>query len=389
MLLWFLEEKFFPDIGKVSLGIGSILFSAAAAKLIDITIKERENEDVEPSGKTTILIEAWQTFKSIMAGLEEQKRDFIIVLLTLFIVPAFLSSLHLGGRLQSGIKAGYVAFVSYTVASEENGSVAESAEEAGSPELKEIEETKDTEGAKENVQKHETESENPIEPSVKADDLSSTDTLADKICFESGELMMEWALSEEEYNQIFFVTGEFAIQDWNNPVHIKDQLEAFVDSLQAEGLCNVFDNKECGAPSYIQSEIVKASEEEEKIKSLSGQMEIIRIREEAFASYPKYSLAKLTAEGYHACAQAFTKHGGNVETIRCFTGQSILWRFQGMKFVDISNGILKINLNSACARYKELSDTYPEWSEERKHALAIAAGFEELYHTYERNGGEK
>jgi len=109
---------------------------------------------------------------------------------------------------------------------------------------------------------------------------------------------------------------------------------------------------------------------------------IIDTRLEAWAQYPKYSLAKLLAANYQRYALEYQKIAGSYYTIEYYYGNSIFWLFDCLTFADVNDDRTKSILASIKMRYHDIAMIAPEGSTEQLRAYILSESFKILENNY-------
>lgn len=195
----------------------------------------------------------------------------------------------------------------------------------------------------------------------------------------SVERNMSKKLSADDKNMVFFLGGDYYIDDWNNQEKINEIVKNMVKTEHSENLINIFDKD---ALESVRGRTDNASEKEKSADSFSEVENIIKIRKDIYSDYPKKSFPNLISGGYQRLALILIGNGGKQNTILYFYGQSILWDFEYLRYEDVSNDLLKDRLNRIAARYKDIADICVD-CEEAEYARKLQVAFEETRNSIE------
>lgn len=163
----------------------------------------------------------------------------------------------------------------------------------------------------------------------------------------------EYRLSDEKYSELYLLAGPYAVFDWKDPSSVSDMAALLVEDRCGQHRSNQFD---ISAPESLKGDVATASRLEETIRTTKALEEVIDIREQAWAQYPKYGLAKLLASNYQLFALAYLRGAGNPYTIEYYYGQSVFWCWESLTFDDILPSTQKNILHSIATRYHDLAD---------------------------------
>ena len=188
-----------------------------------------------------------------------------------------------------------------------------------------------------------------------------------------------YELCPEEYNEIYFLSGPFAITDWTDTVNVTQTLTEFIKSLQCQNMPNSFD---ANAPVALQGEVSYASQLEIQMINSDDLDRIIKIRINAWDQYPKHSLATLLASNQQRYALEYSKVDGHFETIEYYYAQSIFWAFESLTFSNTNGYTIKNTLSSIKMRYLDIASTAPDNSRSKYYATHLFEAFESLENSY-------
>lgn len=184
-------------------------------------------------------------------------------------------------------------------------------------------------------------------------------------------------LDKESYDDVYF-EGKYKINDWDDKRKIGEAVEEKVKVLVSQNQENKFDVKEGGPPEQLQNSIYKASLEEENTKDLKGRKDILAIRIEAYQSYPKYSLAKMIAEGYNLFGLVYCWQCKNFLMAKYYFEMSIVWLEKALTFKDNSDDINKELLICIAQRYKDIAYVCSDDQIESFYSLYLSEAYEEI-----------
>ena len=118
------------------------------------------------------------------------------------------------------------------------------------------------------------------------------------------------------------------------------------------------------------------------VSSLNDKMHIIELREEVYARYHSFSLARLLSEDYYECALAVAKGTHNYDAALSFYENSIYYLYEEWAYVDNDGMERKQILNCLYQRYLDLAYLLPDEFDEKEYAGRIAAAFEHVKKYY-------
>lgn len=184
----------------------------------------------------------------------------------------------------------------------------------------------------------------------------ATIKLLDNIRVSDNELNDVSNLSSADKNELFYLGGDYKINDWESEDEINNKvLQRVRDEIQKKRE-NVFDRKKNdeGAPQEICDRVSKLSEIEGKIVTLEEKKIILEEREDIFNMFPKGSLAKLIANDNQDIALILFFKAGNKKTVLYYYAQSIKYRHQIIRFKDIGNSEIKRRVNEIKRSYEDI-----------------------------------
>ena len=193
------------------------------------------------------------------------------------------------------------------------------------------------------------------------------------------DLNAEHYLSEKDRNKVFFLSGKYAVQNWDDEEEIISKVRNFVwdkVSLQSE---NIFDKPalEGGADEATRGKIARISEEEQTIEWFSQREENMYERQDIYSQTPKGSLASLISNDEHFLALVLYRYDGNKNSILYYYSKSIEYRMERISYKDISMDHIKAELEWTSARYADIVYTCPS-CEEREYAQKLQNAFAEV-----------
>ncbi|MDE7130820.1 MAG: hypothetical protein K2O65_03345 [Lachnospiraceae bacterium] len=191
-------------------------------------------------------------------------------------------------------------------------------------------------------------------------------------------------LSQEDYDTVYFSGGEYDISKLDNQDDISEVIKRFVAVQRKKERENVFDkpDDEGGAPSEMEEMIANASERENKAESFEEIEDILGDREDAYLKYPKATLAKLISNGYEMMALVLMLHGGNIESINYYYGQSILKDFEYLEYADISDANIKKRLMKISQKYEDMRVINSDWKAKFPTVMELRDAFQEAADQY-------
>lgn len=190
---------------------------------------------------------------------------------------------------------------------------------------------------------------------------------------------MDYEISNEERNEIFFQTGDFAIEDWDNNETILSNVRDFVEAQRKLHRKAVYGEDEI--PSTCAANISSASADEDKMlkdaNPTSDQLRnVIDTRETAYRLFPFYALATLTRESFCMYGDAIHLQGGVHEDAAVLFMKSILYGFEALQY-DVDTEEFANNLEILSERFQKLANVLTD-SNESQYALHLAKAFQTL-----------
>lgn len=194
---------------------------------------------------------------------------------------------------------------------------------------------------------------------------------------------MKYEVSDEELDEIFFRTEEYAIEDWFDDNEILNVVKQFVQDqrerpsapdhdtdLEEDDLQNIFNS------------INYASEKEKKMledkEPTSNQLqEVIDLRVSAYDSYPFYKLAFVTRESFCMYGDAIQTQNGSDEDAAILFMKSITYGYSILQY-DVSTAQFSKDLDTLSERFTKLSKSLVPDSDEHWQALQLAKAFKTL-----------
>lgn len=197
------------------------------------------------------------------------------------------------------------------------------------------------------------------------------------------EINTTMELSQKDHDLVFFNNQDYYVNDWTDSDEVEAVVLRLVEDYRAMKRENEFDKdvNEGGAPQPLRDAIAQASYDEITAQSFGEIKDNRDVREEAYALYPKKSLANLISNDSQKLAIILYKYGGAEEAIIYHFGQSILYDFECLQFSQNANGTVKDRLISIAQRYRDMVYTCPDMAE-RVKAQALAEAFEKAAKQY-------
>ncbi|MCH5264765.1 MAG: hypothetical protein J1F02_02620 [Lachnospiraceae bacterium] len=189
--------------------------------------------------------------------------------------------------------------------------------------------------------------------------------LIERVTIQKVELEERNKLSENDRNELFYLSGKYRILNWNNQDEINKKVLLKVHDEIGKQEENVFDKKpkDGGAPQKLCDKISEISEKENSIKTFTEKKENLEERECAYSIYPKESLANLLANDYQDIALILYYNNGDSDSILYHYAQSIQYRHQVLGFAGLFNTGIKRKINFIEKSYKDLEIMYAQDTE--------------------------
>ncbi len=183
----------------------------------------------------------------------------------------------------------------------------------------------------------------------------------------------ELNLSSEDYSDIFHLSGEYQIENWDNQEEVNAAVLRKIQDGTGLKKNNEFDEN---APEWLQHDVDEASRKEAERHTFSERVEILGTRTGAYGVYPKSSLAKLASNDNQALALALVLIGGKKQTEMYYYGEAIIWGLEYLKFMDVSTSSVKEKVNWIAKRYKDIQFIYSETDQEYRYSEKLAIAYE-------------
>lgn len=188
-------------------------------------------------------------------------------------------------------------------------------------------------------------------------------------------------LSLADLNELFYLDGDYKINDWENQEEInKMVLKRVKDKIRKEKK-NVFDStkRDEGAPPEICNRASQLSEMEKKIENLEQKKNILEERESIFNQYPKESLSRLIANDNQDIALIYYFGAGSKETVLYYYGQSIKYRHETISFKETGNIGIKRRVNELKESYNDLKIIFAKYKVDKIDISYYAEKLETAY----------
>lgn len=192
--------------------------------------------------------------------------------------------------------------------------------------------------------------------------------------------VLERTISTTTYQQVFFLSGEFAISDWDSAEVIQEQVRARIGMLVA----NQKDPNYYGAdtPQSAKDDIAKASELEQAIVSSEDLQVVIGLRLDAYDAYPGYRLAKLLRENYALWGDAYHFQGYSKNSAIFYYVESIEWGYETITYQTAAKNLAQ-NLAIIAERYLKIAQAAPQDSAMHLYARELGNAFLQISADYE------
>ncbi len=189
-------------------------------------------------------------------------------------------------------------------------------------------------------------------------------------------------LSRDISNLVFFLGGQYKIEDWGDGEEILSQVRNLIKDKRGEKNKNVFDQK---ADEAEKEEINAISEREEKqIKEdvcISDRLNDANTRLNYYSIMPKASLALLIGNDYHLLALIAFCYNYPDNTKIYYYAKCIEYGLEYISFEAVSDETVKDKLIWIAGRYRDIAFTC-DGTKEAKWAKLLAEAFECLADEY-------
>lgn len=180
------------------------------------------------------------------------------------------------------------------------------------------------------------------------------------------------------YQNLFYLDGKYAIEDWEDDEKISEKVEEYVDALIGEAREDRFS---ASTDREVKKKVDKASQDEGTMETTGDLDGVIALRESIFSNHPFGEMAKLIAEDYNGYGVAYDDIGGRINTREYYWCTSVYW-FQRVLTFSSSAGIVPDILRRIGSRYKDLAYIYPDGSEEELRATKLGEAYLSLARSY-------
>lgn len=188
---------------------------------------------------------------------------------------------------------------------------------------------------------------------------------ASRLTMTDEEKTLNFNLSEDDWNEIFFQTGEYAVHDWENQSEVDDSVCRVVEDYLKQKKSNVFDESQesGGADTETKKRIAEISNRESELGTFRDKEQDMLERIDIYVSFPKASLALLISNDEHLLALTVFYYRGMENHIIYRYGKAIQYRFEKICFDTISKETIKRDLEWISQRYKDIAITCPTTNE--------------------------
>lgn len=263
-------------------------------------------------------------------------------------------------------------------------------------ESKEVEESFDQEGIKEDpieistsepepIQKEEKEQTEELEEETsKFEQVVDINALENELEEKAKKMKIEtptvdWTLPEEEWHIILFEEGDYQIStDWT-PEQAKQKILGYIEYLEQEQLENEFD---IFAPQTLRNEVAEASNKDKSVVTSTEKDKIITKRIDAYGKYLKKSLAKLIAEDFHYYALAYKHFNMDHEMMIMYYMQSLKWQYERLKYKDLLKDEQRKVIISIQYRYNDIMTYSDPGTEQWKRAKLLSDTYKLILEDY-------
>lgn len=369
-LTWIFENFFYQFVDWISWEGLILSIPTYAVLIIDILVGAAKNDNYGYFDQNDFferIDSAWKNIKD--AWRSKPVIELLFIVVTIVHIVIIGSKYNICAKVVHAAEAGIHDFINYK---EESG--AKSGNHKGTLGFSAI--TSKTES--------EEKINNPVENFKNADSLYiySEEEMIEQFgrdnYLEARSIMMteddrnrELNLSPDDYNDIFHLTGDYQIKDWDNQEEVN---AAVLQKIQDEKDLKKNNDFDENAPGWLQNDVNEASRKEEEKHTFSKRVEIMETRAGAYDMCGKSSLAKLTSNDNQALALALVLIGGKKQTEMYYYGQAIIWGHRYFGFADVSENSVKEKANWIANRYKDIqficSETDPEYRYSEKLAIA-------------------
>lgn len=190
---------------------------------------------------------------------------------------------------------------------------------------------------------------------------------------------MKYVISTEELSQIFFLDGDYAVEDWNDEAEILLKVWEFVEDKQSKRWdCDFQEN----TPQFLLNDVSNASQLEtellyEESPTATKLCRVIDFRIEVYNPCKVYILTRLIREDFCCYADAYRWKGKSKDAAAILYEQSILWGFEALQYKSDTSKFQE-DLQKLDERYLKLSSVLVQEEPEYQYALALAKAFKTL-----------
>ena len=219
---------------------------------------------------------------------------------------------------------------------------------------------------------------NPPDTDVEEEQITSSQLISAKDLLLNAEKPNE--LTSKEYDQIFFSSGEYVIEDWTLESNVQNMVHSFVeDKLAIKSSPNY---EMTGLSQTVLNSVASASDKEAETKTATQLVEVINIRINAYGEPEEgkkevntsYLLAKLLRENYGTYGDAYNFQEASDTAAYILYGRSIIWGFKTLNYASGTDKFIK-DLEIIAERYEKITEVVPANSSEFLYAGLLRDAF--------------
>lgn len=183
-------------------------------------------------------------------------------------------------------------------------------------------------------------------------------------------------LSEERSGELYYFSGEYAVEEYEDDGDIYAKVSLYISSLVSQNQEDKFSQTKSTDP--VRAIAYSASTGEASMKTTDDLDDVISKREVVYDKAPGAEIARLIAENYNGYGLAYHSINGYEETVESYWADSIEWFHKSLTFSNSGEEISKI-LNRIGMRYHDLADG--QASREKETNKERAGKLSEAYFT--------
>lgn len=349
----------------LTFGLGVFGSVISVAKAVSAQAISDEAKNMKPMSLREHIVDGFAKLKEQLLG--SSVALALLALALVLLMVTFSAYMHLAGRIICWLQSS-VEMVTAPVkpSSSPQPPIIEDMGygEAGEPSLSPV-----TQPPREELPNADQEREDPPDDGLPPEETQTYIAIADQ--------NREYTIEPEELEWLYYQSGEYAIEDWDNDAVIIAAVRARIEAYTAQQRKNQFDTI---APQNVKDLAAYASAIEAARKTSADLDQVIEMRLEIYGEYPCYALAKLLAENYVGYASSYQTWGSNSNAVEYHYAQAIKYFHECLAFQSSKNSVVKL-LSLISDRYYNLATGLPE-EENQTHAFQLSHAYKAVAEEY-------